>query len=118
AWSARVSRRFGPALAGWALFTGSLPVLLPWLLLAGLPDVQGAFWPAWGAAVAINLGASYLLLSALRLGDLGLTYPLLALTPVFVVPLERWLLGGWPGKGGLAGIALVVTGVYLLNLRA
>ena len=41
--------------------------------------------------------------------------PLLALTPVLLVPVEWLLLGDVPDARGLGGIVLVVAGVYILN---
>lgn len=118
AWSARVSRRIGALLGAWTLFSFALPLLLGYLAVRGIPDVGLGFWPLWGVNVAGNLAAWYLFFSALRTGDLGITYPLLALTPVFVVPVEWVLLRELPGGPGVLGIGLVVGGVYLLNLRA
>jgi drug/metabolite transporter (DMT)-like permease len=117
AWSTRVSRESGSLLAGWALFTFALPLLLLYLAFRGIPEVGAVFWPALSLNALLNLGAWYLFFSALRQGDLGATYPLLALTPLFVVPIEWLLLGAVPGLGGLVGVGLVVCGVYLLNFR-
>jgi drug/metabolite transporter (DMT)-like permease len=117
AWSTRISRRIGPLLGAWTLFVFALPFVGGVLALRGLPPVEPGFWPAWGMNVVVNLGAWYLFFSALRSGDLGITYPLLALTPVFVVPVEWTLLGEAPAPVGLIGIALVVLGVYLLNIQ-
>jgi len=118
AWSVRVSRRVGPLVAGWALFTFALPLLAVALFVRGVPSVGAGFWPAWGVNTLLNFGASYLFLSALRVGELGITYPLLALTPIFVIPLEWLLLGDLPGPWGGVGVALIVGGVYLLNFTA
>jgi len=102
-------------VAGWALFTFALPLLAIALFVRGVPEVEGGFWLAWGVNTLLNFGASYLFLSALRVGELGITYPLLALTPIFVIPLEWILLGDLPGAWGGLGVALIVGGVYLLN---
>lgn len=117
-WSTRISRRIGAVLAGWTLFSFALPILGAYLLLRGIPEVQPAFWPAWGVATLGNLAAWYLFFSALRTGDLSLVYPLLALTPIFVPAVEWVLLREAPRAGGFFGIGLVVTGVYLLNFRS
>ncbi len=114
-WSARISRRIGAVHAAWALFTFALPVFLLYLAARGIPPVGAGFWPAWAVAVAGNLVAWYLFFAALRTGDLGLTYPLLALTPIFVPIVEWVLLAEVPSAGGAVGIGLVVAGVYLLN---
>jgi drug/metabolite transporter (DMT)-like permease len=102
AWSTRVSRRIGPLLGAWTLFLFSLPFVGAVLAVQGVPDV--------------NVGAWYLFFAALRSGDLGITYPLLALTPVFVVPVEWAFFGATPSPSGYFGIALVALGVYLLNV--
>jgi len=117
AWSTRVARSSGSLLAGWALFTFSVPFLLLYLVFRGIPEVGAAFWPVWAANSALNLGAWILFFSALRRGDLGATFPLLALTPLFVVPVEWVLLGVAPRAEGFLGIGMVVSGVYLLNFR-
>lgn len=116
AWSTRISRRIGALPAAWALYGFSFPVLALYLAIRGLPVVDPGFWPTWSAAAAGHLLASYLFFSALRTGELSLTFPLLALTPIFVPAVEWVLLDELPGVGGLSGIALTVAGVYLLNL--
>lgn len=118
AWSKRVSNRAGPLAAGWALFAFALPLLAVYLWIRGIPAVEPRFWAAAGGSALLNLGAITLFFSALRAGDLGITYPLLALTPLFVVPVEWLLLGDVPGAWGAAGIGLVVIGIYLLHFRA
>ena len=118
AWSTRISRRIGALPAAWALYGFSFPVLALYLAVRGLPVVDPGFWPMWSAAAAGHLLASYLFFSALRTGELSLTFPLLALTPIFVPAVEWALLGELPGVGGLTGIALTVAGVYLLNLSS
>jgi drug/metabolite transporter (DMT)-like permease len=115
AWSKRVSTRVGPVLAGWTLFAFSLPLFLVYLALTGVPELGPRFWWVVGGNSLLNLAAATLFLSALRAGDLGITYPLLALTPLFVIPVEWVLLGVLPGPWGVVGIVLMVVGIYLLN---
>jgi drug/metabolite transporter (DMT)-like permease len=79
-----------------------------------VPHVQPGFWPFLGANVLLDLIGFTLYVSALEAGELGITYPLLALTPVFVIPVEWLTLGQHPGPAGAAGILLVAAGVYLL----
>lgn len=117
AWSARVSRSAGAVGGAWALFAFAAPMMGTYLLVRGMPEVSPGFWPAWSAAVVGNLVAWSLFFASLRSGDLGITYPLLALTPVFVVPVEWVLLDELPSAFGLSGIGLVVVGVYFLNFR-
>jgi drug/metabolite transporter (DMT)-like permease len=115
AWSKEVSRRAGALTSAWALFAFALPLLALYLALRGVPEVGPRFWPVLAVNCALSVGAFTLFLSALRAGDLGVTYPILALTPAFVIPVEWFVLGEAPGAWGAAGIGMVVTGVYLLH---
>lgn len=117
AWTKKMTDRVTPAVATWAIFALALPPLLAYLLVRGMPEIGSDFWLAFGANVALYLVSFRLYVGALEKGELGLTYPLLALTPVLVVPVEWVLLGDRAGAKGILGIALVVVGVYLLNFR-
>lgn len=117
AWTKRITEELSRLSAAWGMFAFSFPLLAAYLALEGLPAVAGAFWAALAANLLLYPLAMYLFVSAMREGDLGVTYPLLALTPILVVPVEWTLLGETPGPRGLAGVALVITGVYLLNFR-
>lgn len=115
AWSKRVSGRTGPLMGSWALFAFALPFLAVYLAVQGMPELGPRIGLVLAVNSVLNVGATYLFLSALRAGDLGVTFPLLVLTPLFVVPVEFVLLGELPGPWGAAGILLVVAGLYLLN---
>ena len=117
AWTKKMTDRVTPAVATWAIFGLALPALLLYLLARGVPEVRPDFWLAFGANVALYLVSFRLYVLALEKGELGVTYPLLALTPVLVVPVEWVLLGDRAGAQGVLGIVLVVVGVYLLNFR-
>lgn len=54
---------------------------------------------------------------ALKLGDLSLTLPMLAFTPLFLLVTSPLTLGEFPGPGGILGLVCVVAGSYILNLR-
>lgn len=115
AWSKGLTRGVSQLAAAWALFAFSFPLLALYLAFQGLPAISPAFWPALAVNVMLFVLSFYLYVSALHHGELSLTYPLLSLTPIFMVPVEWLLLGDVPGPVGLGGILLVVAGVYLLN---
>jgi drug/metabolite transporter (DMT)-like permease len=115
AWSKRMAARVPGVAAAWGIFAFSFPLLLGYLVFQGVPDIGPRFAPALAANALLNLASAYLFVSALRMGELGVTVPLLALTPIFMIPVEWVLLGAVPGPGALLGIVLVVIGVYLLN---
>lgn len=89
--------------------------LLPALVVGGVPPLAPAFWGALLACGALNVGAFVLYLRALRISELSLTVPLVTLTPLFLLVVAPVVLGELPGPSGLAGIALLVAGAYLLR---
>lgn len=117
AWTKRLTSRVPAVVAAWAIFAFAFPLLAVYLGFRGIPEIEPAFWPALLTTCSIGLLSFYLYASAIERGELGLTVPLLALTPILLIPVEWALLGDVPGLRGLAGILLVVSGVYLLNLR-
>lgn len=116
-WTKRLTRDVPPVVAAWALFAFGFPLLAGYLAVRGMPEVSPVFWLALLTTCSIGLLAYSLYASAIQRSDVGLTVPLLALTPILLVPVEWLLLGDVPGIRGLGGILLVVAGVYLLNLR-
>ncbi len=90
-----------------------------WLAVAAGPPVSlaSSFW-TWLAVGGVLGGVTYWLYGlALKAGDLSLTLPMLAFTPLFLLITSPLTLGEFPEPGGLCGIALVVAGAYVLNLR-
>jgi drug/metabolite transporter (DMT)-like permease len=98
------------------LNVGLLPVFALWWLIAGgtITDV-GAYAPAAGAALVLQIIANILFLAALRASPLSLTIPFLALTPVFATVLGVVVLGERPEPIQLGGITLVVGGALALS---
>jgi len=114
-WTKHITERVPLVSATWAIFLFSFPILAIATLVDGIPAIGPRFLPAVLATTALAVVSFSLYVSALQRSDIGLTYPLLALTPVLLVPVEWMLLGDLPGRIGIAGIALAVVGVYLLN---
>lgn len=105
-------------MAAWLRVLLSLPLLVPALFL-----MEGPLPPfGRGAVIALLAGmplevlALYMHTRALKVSPMSLTVPFLAFTPVFVI-LTGWVwLGERVSAAGALGIALVVTGGYVLNL--
>lgn len=99
-----------------------VPLFVLWAHLEGWRLPGPGFWdlgywaPGTGSIV-LNLVASVLFITALRLSPLSLTIPLLSLTPVFTTLLGIPLLGEVPGTFEWVGIALVVVGVFSLHVN-
>lgn len=90
-----------------------------WLVVAMGPPVELApsFWPLLAVTGSLGGFAYWLYGRALKAGDLSLTLPMLAFTPLFLLFTSPLTVGEFPDTGGLVGIALVVAGAYVLNLR-
>jgi len=100
------------------VYTVSASVFL-WtsVALAPTPVLGASFWPLLIGGGALG-GLTYWLYGrALKAGDLSLTLPMLAFTPLFLLVTSPLTVGEFPEPGGLCGIALVVAGAYVLNLR-
>ncbi len=92
-------------------FTGSL---LPFITI---PRLDTTFFVASLSAAPLNVIAILLYIKAIKISPLSLTIPFLSLTPVFLLGTSYLILGETPGRMGLVGIILVVTGAYLLNVH-
>lgn len=115
AWTKRLTRTVRPTVANWAIFAFAFPALAVYLAVDGVPDAGGKFWLVAAVNTGLYVLSFHLYVTAIQRGDLGLTYPLLALTPILVVPVEWLVLGDRAGPRGVTGILLVVAGVYALN---
>lgn len=69
------------------------------------------------ATSILNLTSIVLYMDALRHGELGTVFPLLALSPAFMLLTSWAILGESPGPGGYLGIAFMCAGIYLLGLE-
>jgi drug/metabolite transporter (DMT)-like permease len=111
--------------------TGVLPpaALLVWLALGQVPlflllaarGEGGApgpgYWLPGLASIVLNIVANLAFLRALEIAALGVTVPLLSLTPVFATVLSIRVLGEMPSPIQMAGIVVAVVGAFALNFR-
>ena len=93
-------------------------ILLPVLLLTGLPPIQPSFWLAIVIGGSLNILAFTLYVRALKLADLSLTVPLVTLTPLFLLVTSPLLVQEWPTWADGIGVILLVVGSYVLNMNA
>lgn len=100
-----------------ALSGAAAVLLLPVILVRGLPPLSPPFWWALLASGAINTVALVLIARAVHRSDLSLVSPLLSFTPAFMLLSSPFLLGEWPSIAGLSGLFAIVIGSYLLNVR-
>lgn len=92
-------------------------LLLPLLAIQPLPTLSLTQWAWLLLLIPLELLAMHLYVTAIRDAPLSGTLPYLAFTPIFTTLFGFVLLGESIDASGLAGIALVVFGAYLLNLR-
>jgi len=92
-------------------------LLLPVLLAQPWPTLTPAFWGWIVVLMPLEIAAMWMYMSAIRESPLSLTLPYLAFTPVFNILTGHLFLGERVSPAGLAGILLVVSGAWLLNLK-
>jgi uncharacterized membrane protein len=96
--------------------TAVVACALPWLApLGALP--ASVWWLAAGTGVAHGL-YFYWLSRALAAGELSVVYPIARSAPAFVPLVAVPLLGEHVTAGGALGIAVVVAGVWAVQLDA
>lgn len=124
-----------PALVAWAVNAASLPILalgtllltqcsitlasrnMPLSCTAHIPRVDGNFVAALLASVSLNFAATLLSTYALAKADASLVSPLLTFNPAFTLLVAWFTLGETPGIRQTIGVAVVLFGVYLLEVE-
>jgi len=89
-----------------------LAALLPYVSLSEVPPLVWALLPATAIA---HTAYVYWMCRAFEHGDLSLVYPIARSTPAFLPFLAVPLLGEHISWGGAFGIAVVVSGIWLVH---
>jgi uncharacterized membrane protein len=96
----------------------SIPFLVIMLVIWGnIPQLSIYFWKVFLVLQPLEITAAILYIKAIKRSPLSLTIPFLAVTPVFIIVTEWLILGDHPNIFGVAGILLITTGSYLMNLH-
>lgn len=90
-------------------------ILLPVFLSLDLKPISFELVALLTIVLPLEIVGYYLYLSAIRMGALSLTVPLLAFTPVLTILTSALLLGEHISRKGGFGIGLVTFGAYMLN---
>jgi len=101
----------------WSLFSFSLPLVMPILFLAGIPEIKPEFWLALLISGSLNTLAVVLYMKAIKQSDLSITIPILAFTPLFLLITSPLIVGEFPSAIGIIGVILIVVGSYLLKIK-
>lgn len=93
-------------------FTGVL--LLPILILVGLPEIKDGFWSAVAITVFLNLISQNLFIRAFKLSEASLIAPLRLITPPLVILTGFLFLNEKPSLTGVVGIFITMIGLWFL----
>lgn len=102
-------------LVVWSRFAFASLFLLLLLPFVGIPKLDAVFWIIALILVPFEIVALFLYVKAVQQSPLSLILPLLAFTPIFLIPISFVLLGELPSVMGIFGIVLIVAGSYVLN---
>lgn len=94
----------------------SLPMILGSLFFIAVPALDRTFYVSFAVCLPLNALPLFLYMKAIRISPLSLTVPYLAFTPVFIVGTGWLFLNETPDGWGIAGIAAVCVGSYVLNM--
>ena len=99
------------------IVVGAMLVALPFLFVVPVPAPPA--WPYIVASVTVHLAYYWLMISAYRVGDLSLVYPLMrGAAPLITAMAGILVLGEVPGPVAWLGILLISAGVFVLGYRA
>ena len=104
-------------VVAWSLAFFSVIFLTPWVIYTGIPELNTQFWISLLIGGSINAVTTLLYIKAIKVSDLSLTVPLVALTPLFMLLTSPLIVGEYPKFFDYIGILLIVAGSYLLNLK-
>lgn len=95
---------------------------LPWLLVVFIiipwKKPEPEFWIWTGIGVPLEVVAIIMYVKALKVSPFSLTLPFISFTPAFVILTGFVLLGERISLVGSAGIILIVSGSYIMNISS
>jgi drug/metabolite transporter (DMT)-like permease len=94
----------------------SIPLFGAMVVAEGRAAVAPGYYAPAVGSVLLNIVANFTFLQAVRISPLSVTVPLLSLTPVFTALLGFLILGERLAPLAAAGIVMVVSGAFWLNL--
>ncbi|MEG4232649.1 EamA family transporter [Microcoleus sp. Pol11C3] len=101
----------------WSLTFFTAAFLTPLLFIIEIPPLNQQFWIALLIGGSMNAVIALLYIKAIKLSDLSLTVPLVALTPLFMLLTSPLIVGEYPNFFDGIGVFLIVMGSYLLNIK-
>jgi drug/metabolite transporter (DMT)-like permease len=114
-----VLKQLGHALDDTINVWGRFAFLVPFAALAaawhGVPTLAGGFWWSCLGFGCTQTIATLSLSKALKIGDLSMVTPIWKVSLIVLVVLGYFTLSEEPSTGGVAGVAVSLAGVYLIN---
>jgi drug/metabolite transporter (DMT)-like permease len=109
------------AMTAWSLFSGTallVPLSVPWLLKQDWADIEPAAWAALVYSGLLSIVYAYCVW-AYALVKVGATHTSMFsnVTPIIALFGGWLLLGEQPSPAQLIGVALVLTGVFMVRSR-
>lgn len=102
----------------WSRFAFASLFLLLMLPFIKIPQLSTKFWIIVLMLVPLEIAALLLYVKSIQQSPLSLTLPILAFTPLFLIPVSYIILGELPTTIGIFGILLIATGSYILNFSS
>jgi len=103
-------------LAAWFRLLFSLPLLFIIWFFIPAPELDREFYTAFFIALPVEIITIVLYIKALKLSPLSLSLPFLSLTPIFLIFVSYFIVGEKVSFRGGAGILLITSGSYVLNI--
>lgn len=104
-------------IVGWAMLALSIPFLAVFYFSHKIAPLNPGLIKTMLAVLPFEMCAIILYYKALKLTDISLSVPFLALTPVFAILTAGLILGERISPFGMVGIVLITIGVYSLNIK-
>lgn len=101
----------------WSLTFFTATFLTPLLFIIEIPPLNQQFWIALLIGASMNAVIALLYIKAIKLSDLSLAVPLVALTPLFMLLTSPLIVGEYPNFFDGIGVFFIVMGSYLLNIK-
>ena len=120
AWNLLAKRGQGNPVFFWLALVGSSVIYLPAFIVGViLEPIPPAGWGWIAATGALHAAYFWSLANAYARADLSVTYPLArGIGPALVLVASVWIVGESVSPIGVAGVLVVVAGIYLVNLRS
>ena len=114
----RYITRLDPKILTGVGFTCGGLVLFTVSAIREFPVIGQDFYSAVAVTAVLNIIGLSLIFKALSSSDLSLSIPMLSFTPVLLTGTSYLILNEVPSLFGFAGICIIVSGSYVLNISA